>query len=49
MPFAAPWALAAAPVADGPPWNITGDDWKHPDLRDRYAGWYSTYLANRLS
>jgi hypothetical protein len=21
-------ALAAAPAADGPPWNITGDDWK---------------------
>jgi hypothetical protein len=28
---------------------ITGDDWKQPELRDRYAGWYSTYLARRLS
>ena len=29
--------------------EITGDDWKQPELRDRYAGWYSTYLARRLS
>ena len=28
---------------------MTGDDWKRPELRDRYAGWYSTYLARRLS
>ena len=28
---------------------VTGDDWKRPELRDRYAGWYSTYLARRLS
>ncbi|MDQ1380552.1 MAG: hypothetical protein QOJ71_1271 [Actinomycetota bacterium] len=28
---------------------VTGDDWKQPELRDRYAGWYSTYLARRLS
>jgi hypothetical protein len=29
--------------------RITGDDWKQPELRDRYAGWYSTYLGRRLS
>lgn len=29
--------------------EITGDDWKRPELRDRYAGWFSTYLARRLS
>ena len=28
---------------------VTGDDWKQPELRDRYAGWHSTYLARRLS
>jgi hypothetical protein len=28
---------------------ITGDDWKQPDLRHRYEGWYSTYLERRLS
>jgi uncharacterized protein len=28
---------------------VTGDDWKQPELRDRYEGWYSTYLARRLS
>jgi hypothetical protein len=27
---------------------VTGDDWKRPELRDRYAGWYSTYLERRL-
>jgi hypothetical protein len=28
---------------------VTGDDWKQPELRDRYAGWFSTYLERRLS
>ena len=28
---------------------VTGDDWKRPELRDRYEGWHSTYLARRLS
>jgi uncharacterized protein len=28
---------------------VTGDDGKQPELRDRYAGWYSTYLARLLS
>ena len=27
---------------------VTGADWKEPELRDRYAGWYSTYLERRL-
>lgn len=29
--------------------RITGDDWKQPELRDRYDGWYSAHLARRLS
>jgi uncharacterized protein len=28
--------------------TITGDDWKRPELRDRYEGWFSTYLARRI-
>ena len=27
---------------------VTSDDWKSPELRDRYAGWFSTYLARRI-
>ena len=27
---------------------VSGDDWKLPELRDRYAGWFSTYLERRL-
>jgi uncharacterized protein len=26
---------------------ITGDDWRNPTLRERYAGWFSRYLADR--
>ena len=26
---------------------ITGDDWRRPELRERYAGWFSRYLAER--
>jgi SET domain-containing protein len=26
---------------------ITGDDWRNPVLRARYAGWFSRYLADR--
>jgi uncharacterized protein len=26
---------------------ITGDDWRDPMLRRRYAGWFSRYLADR--
>jgi len=28
--------------------NITGEDWKRPDLRERYAGYYSPYLQRRI-
>ena len=24
---------------------VTGADWKEPELRDRYRGWHSTYIA----
>lgn len=27
--------------------TITGDDWRDPELRQRYAGWFSRYLADR--
>lgn len=27
--------------------TITGDDWRDPMLRERYAGWFSRYLADR--
>ena len=26
---------------------ITGDDWRNPELRARYAGWFSWYVAER--
>ena len=28
--------------------TITGSDWKEPELRDRYRGWHSAYIARRL-
>jgi SET domain-containing protein len=27
--------------------TITGDDWRDPVLQERYAGWFSTYIAER--
>ena len=27
--------------------NITGEDWKRPELRERYAGYYIPYLQRR--
>ena len=27
--------------------TITGADWKEPELRDRYRGWRSSYIARR--
>jgi len=27
---------------------VSSDDWKIPELRARYAGWFSTYLARRI-
>ena len=27
--------------------RVTGDDWRDPELRQRYAGWFSRYLEDR--
>jgi uncharacterized protein len=27
--------------------TVTGGDWRLPELQARYAGWFSTYLADR--
>ena len=29
--------------------EVTGDDWRRPDLQRRYEGWFSTYLADRIA
>jgi len=26
--------------------TVTGEDWRLPDLQARYAGWFTTYLAD---
>jgi SET domain-containing protein len=40
-----PWKCSCgAPTCRG---TITGNDWRDPDLQKRYAGWFSTYLADR--
>ena len=28
--------------------NITGEDWNRPELRERYAGYFSPYLQRRI-
>lgn len=28
---------------------VTEDDWRRPDLQERYRGWFSTYLAERIA
>jgi len=33
-----------APACRG---TVTGEDWRLPELQARYAGWFSTYLADR--
>jgi uncharacterized protein len=27
---------------------VTGDDWRRPELQERYRGWFSPYLADRM-
>jgi hypothetical protein len=27
---------------------VTGDDWKRPDLQQRYEGYFSLYLQRRI-
>ena len=34
-----------APACRG---NVTGDDWRRPELQERYRGWFSPYLAARI-
>lgn len=29
--------------------TITGHDWKRPELQDRYAGYFSTHVANAIA
>jgi uncharacterized protein len=29
--------------------TVSGDDWRDPVLQQRYAGWFSTYLADRIA
>ena len=29
--------------------TVTGDDWKLPELRRRYAGYFSTFLQNKIN
>jgi SET domain-containing protein len=29
--------------------TVGGDDWRDPVLQQRYAGWFSTYLADRIA
>ncbi len=28
--------------------TVTGADWKEPEIRHRYRGWYSAYIARRV-
>lgn len=28
---------------------VTGSDWRDPDLREKYAGWFSPYLTRRIT
>ena len=28
---------------------VTGADWRNPDLQEKYAGWFSPYLARRIA
>ena len=28
---------------------VSGADWKDPELRDRYRGWFSAYIARRIA
>lgn len=29
--------------------RVSGDDWRRPELQRRYAGWFSTYLGQRIT
>ena len=28
---------------------VTGSDWRDPDLRTKYHGWFSPYIARRIA
>ena len=36
-------------VAYGEKVILTGLDWTKPELQDKYAGWFSPYLARRIA
>jgi SET domain-containing protein len=42
-------AMACDCGAPGCRGTITGDDWRDPVLQQRYAGWFSQYLADRMA
>ena len=38
--------LCGAPSCRG---KVTGQDWKLPELQEKYAGWFSPYLARKIA
>ncbi len=44
VPVASMACSCGTPTCRG---TITGDDWRDPELRRRYAGWFSRYLSDR--
>jgi hypothetical protein len=38
--------LCGAPTCRG---VVTGQDWLRPELQERYAGWFSPYIARRIA
>ena len=43
------WTMDCACGAPACRGTVTGQDWRLPDLREKYAGWFSTYLARRIA
>lgn len=43
------WEMACNCGADQCRRRVTGQDWRLPELQERYKGWFSAYLARKIA
>jgi len=41
-------SIASRPPSATLPGRLTGQDWRRPDLQERYRGFFSWYLARKI-
>ncbi|MEO1248359.1 MAG: SET domain-containing protein-lysine N-methyltransferase [Pseudomonadota bacterium] len=43
------WTMACACGAESCRGTVTGQDWRIPELQQKYRGWFSDYLARKIA